>query len=246
MDQISIIAASGMRASMQSLDLLANNLANSSTNGFKSDSEFHTLFVSEAADEDGASDPAQLPTIERHWTDFTQGMLQPTNNPLDFGLSGKGFFAVQGPSGPLFTRNGSFQMSSDGTLTTEEGYPLLDRNNQPLKLSAPGQAITVMPDGTVQQNGQAIGSIQLVNFKNPGELLKQGGNYFEDPGGAEATPVDGTQINQGKIEASNVSAAHGAVRLVSVMRQFEMMQKAISISNDMGREAIEQVARVSA
>ena len=97
MDQISVLAAAGMQARMQSLDLLANNLANTSTGGYKSDGEFYTLFTSEAAGEDesgalGADDPAA-------WTDFGQGLLEPTNNPLDFGLSGKGFFAVQGPSG---------------------------------------------------------------------------------------------------------------------------------------------------
>ena len=244
MDQISLIAASGMRASMQSLDLLANNMANSSTNGYKGDSEFHTVFVSEAAAEDGTGDETALPMIQRHWTDFAQGTLEPTNNPLDFGLAGKGFFAVQGPTGSLYTRNGSFQLSSNGTLTTQDGYPLLDQNNQPLKLTNPGQPVEVSPDGTVRQNGQSIGVMKLVDFKEPGALLKQGGNYFQNPSAIPAASPQTTQINQGKIETSNVSAAHGAVRLVSVMRQFEMMQKAIAISNDMGREAIEQVARI--
>ena len=100
MDQISLIAASGMRANMQTLDLLANNMANSSTNGYKGDSEFHTVFVSESAGENDLGDTTALPVVERHWTDFGQGTLEPTNNPLDFGLSGKGFFAVQGPNGP--------------------------------------------------------------------------------------------------------------------------------------------------
>jgi len=244
MDQISLTAASGMRASMQSLDLLANNMANSSTNGYKGDSEFHTVFVSEAAAEDGSGEETSLPMIQRHWTDFAQGTLESTNNPLDFGLAGKGFFAVQGPSGPLYTRNGSFQLSSSGTLNTKDGYPLLDQNNQPLTLAHPGQPIVVLPDGTVQQNGQPIGAIQVVDFKQPGALLKQGGNYFQNPEGTEAVTPHGTEIDQGKVETSNVSAAHGAVRLVSVMRQFEMMQKAIAISNDMGREAIEQVAKI--
>lgn len=243
MDQISITAASGMRASMQSLDLLANNIANSSTNGYKGDSEFHSLFVSEAAD-DPSGEPTTLPMIARHWTDFGQGLLEATNNPLDFGLSGKGFFAVQTPTGPLYTRNGSFQLAPDGTLTTKEGYPLLDRNNQPLKLTAPGQPIVVLADGTIEQNGQSVGNMQLVSFKDPSALFKAGESYFDNTAGANNVTTNGAQVYQGKIEASNVSAAQGAVRLVSVMRQFEMMQKAISISNDMGRQAIEQVARL--
>lgn len=243
MDQISLIAASGMRASLQSLDLLGNNLANSSTNGYKGDSEFHTVFVSEAA-EDSDIEPTTLPMIERHWTDFTQGTLEPTNNPLDFGLTGKGFFAVQGPSGKLYTRNGSFQLSAQGTLNTKEGYPLLDQNNQPIKLVNRGAPIVVSPDGTVQQDGQSIGVLQLADFNDPGALLKQGGNYFENAVGAKPSKPDSAEVLQGKIETSNVNAAHGAVRLVNVTRQFEVMQKAISISNEMGREAIEQVAKI--
>ena len=71
--------------------------------------------------------------IQRQWTDFAQGLLEPTNNPLDFGLSGKGFFVVQGPSGPLYTRNGNFRFSNTGALVTNEGYPLLQQNGQPFK-----------------------------------------------------------------------------------------------------------------
>jgi flagellar basal-body rod protein FlgF len=243
MDQISLIAASGMRASMQSLDVLSNNMANASTNGYKGDSEFHTVFVSETA-EDADGEPTTLPMIQRHWTDFTQGTLEPTNNPLDFGLTGKGFFVVQGPNGPLYTRNGSFQLSASGTLNTKDGYPLLDQNNQPMTLPTAGAPIVVGADGTVQQNGQPIGVLQLVDFKDPGALLKQGGNYYQNESGAKPSKPNDALVQQGKIETSNVNAAHGAVRLVNVMRQFEVMQKAISISNEMGREAIEQVAKI--
>jgi len=154
MDQISILAASGMRSSMQSLDLLANNIANASTSGYKGDSEFHTVYTSEAADADATEAPVSLPMIQRRYTDFSQGLLEPTNNPLDFGLSGKGFFVVKGPSGPLYTRNGNFRMSPDGTVVTSDGYPVLDQGGQPIKSSEPGMPLQVSPDGSVHQNGQ--------------------------------------------------------------------------------------------
>src|SRR3984957_12790809 len=89
MDQISVLAAGGMRSRMQSLDVVANNLSNSSTSGYKSDGEFYSMFASEVASDDG-SGPTSIPTIEHQWTDFAQGLLEPTNNPLDFGISGKG------------------------------------------------------------------------------------------------------------------------------------------------------------
>jgi flagellar basal-body rod protein FlgF len=242
MDQISVLAAGGMQSRMQSLDLVANNLANSSTSGYKSDSEFYTLFASEAAGED-ASGASSLPMIQRQFTDFAQGLLEPTNNPLDFGLSGKGFFVVQGPSGPLYTRNGNFRLSTGGALVTSEGYPLLQQNGQPFKANA-AQPIQVSRDGEISQTGNSIGRIKLAEFQNPSGLAKYGANYFSNATGQE--PVDATdaQIFQGKIEASNVSASHGAVRIVGLSRQFEMMQKAITLSNDMGKKAIEEVAKV--
>jgi flagellar basal-body rod protein FlgF len=243
MDQISIIAAAGLRARMESLDMLANNIANTSTGGYKGDGEFYTLFTSEAAKEDG-SDPSTLPKIERLWTDFSQGSLEPTNNPLDMGLSGKGFFTVEGPSGPLYTRNGNFQVTSTGVIATIDGYPLTQRGGQSFKAD-PNKPLDVSLDGNIRQGGQLLGQVNLVDFQDPSILVKQGNSYFRPTNNQTPTEATNVQVHQGKIEASNVNASQAAVRLVSVMRQFEMMQKAVSISGDMTKKAIEEVARVS-
>ncbi len=109
MDPLLINAASGMKARMESLDMLANNLANSGTNGFKADREFYTLFQS-ASENDG------LPLIDKRWTDFSQGSILPTGNPLDLALDGKGFFALNSPTGVVYSRNGSFQISPTNQL----------------------------------------------------------------------------------------------------------------------------------
>ena len=244
MDQISVLAASGLRARLQSLDLLANNIANSATSGYKGDGEFYSLFASEAASGSPTDPAATLPMIERQWTDFGQGLLEPTNNSLDFGLSGKGFFVAKGPTGPLYTRNGSFHVATSGILATADGYPLLDQNGETIKAD-PTLPVEVALDGSIHQRGQSLGNFKLVNFKDPSILTKQGNTYFNN--GSEQKPVDAVdiQVHQGQIENSNISPAQGAVRLVNVMRQFEMMQKAVSLSNDMSRKAIEEVARVS-
>ena len=124
MDPMTAIAASGLRARMESLDLLANNIANASTGGYKADREFYSLYVApEAA---GSESFNTMPLIERPWVDHAQGSLHPTGNPLDLALTGKGFFAVNGPSGPLYTRNGNFRLAPDGKLTAADGYPLRD------------------------------------------------------------------------------------------------------------------------
>ena len=114
MDALMAAAASGIQARIQNLDILANNLANASAAGFKSDQESYGLYVSpEAADSPEGTNPAILPLVQNRWTDFTQGALVPTGNSMDLALSGKGFFVVSTPSGPLYTRGGSFRFSHD-------------------------------------------------------------------------------------------------------------------------------------
>jgi flagellar basal-body rod protein FlgF len=242
MDQISVLAAAGMQSRMQSLDLVANNLANSSTSGYKTDGEFYTLFASEAAGE-GEAGPSSVPMIQRQWTDFTGGLLETTNNPLDFGISGKGFFALQGPSGPVYTRNGNFRFTTDGNLVNGEGYPLLQQNGQPFKVNT-SQPLDVSRDGEIRQNDRSLGRIKIVEFADSSSLTKRGASNFLNATGQDAVDSTSTQVYQGKIEASNVSASHGAVRIVGLSRQFEMMQKAITLSNDMSKKAIEEVAKV--
>ncbi|MDR3700074.1 MAG: flagellar basal-body rod protein FlgF [Candidatus Sulfopaludibacter sp.] len=245
MDPLTATAASGMRARMESLDLLANNVANASTGGYKADREFYSLYASpDAVDPEGLNDTATMPVIERPWTDHSQGILQTTGNPLDLALSGKGFFAVQGPTGPLYTRNGSFHLTADGKVATSEGYAVSGSGGTPLTLSS-ARPIEISGDGTVRQDGMVIGQLQVVDFAATSGLSKQGGNYFRvsDPN-ARPAPAAGTGVEQGKLEASNSGSAESAVRLVSIMRQFEMLQKAATLGADMSKQAIEQVAHV--
>ena len=242
MDQVSVTAASGLQSRMEALDLVANNLANTTTGGFKLDREFYSVFT--AADEDGDGASTKLPLIQKQWTDFSQGVLTPTGNALDLALSGKGFFAVNGPSGPLYTRNGSFQLSPSGQLTTSDGYAVRDISGQPIQ-SQSQAPLEVGADGSITQGGQALGQLQVVDFPDPSVLQKLGNSYFM-PGNPKTVPVlaTDTTVQQGKTENSNVAPAESAVRLVGLMRQFEMLQKAITITTDMNKQALTEVARV--
>jgi flagellar basal-body rod protein FlgF len=242
MDPLTAIAASGLRARMESLDLLANNVANASTGGYKADREFYSLYTSpEAASGDSSS---TMPLIERPWVDHSQGNLHTTGNPLDIAISGKGFFAVNGPSGPLYTRNGSFRLAADGKLTTADGYPVRDLQGTPLILQS-ARPIDIGRDGTVTQDGAIIGKLEVVDFTSNAGLSKQGSNYLRvtDPA-AKPMPSTDASLQQGNLEASNTGSAEAAVRLVSVLRQFEMLQKAVTIGADMNKRAIEEVAKV--
>jgi flagellar basal-body rod protein FlgF len=231
---------------MESLDLLANNLANGATAGYKMDREYYNLNSGDDEDSLGLVDNGSaVPVIERNWTDFSQGNLQTSGNPLDLAISGRGFFAVNGESGTLFTRNGNFHLAPNGTLVTRENYTVKAEGGGVIK-SRSSAPIDIGPNGNVKQDGVLLGRLEVVDFKDSAKLSKQGGAFFTnaDPK-APPTPAQNAQVLQGKIESSNVVVSESAVRLVGVMRQFEMLQKAITLSSEMNRKAVEEVAKVN-
>ncbi|MEZ5401130.1 MAG: flagellar hook basal-body protein [Bryobacteraceae bacterium] len=257
MDALLTSAASGMKARMESLDMLANNLANQTSPGYKTDREFYSLYVApEAIEATGAEvipTPPEVPVIERHWTDFSQGAFEDTGNPLDVALAGPGFFTVRGPAGPLYTRNGNFRLAPQGggpagaanpgaRLETADGFPVLDDRGNPVTLD-PSQSISISEQGEIRQGGRAVARLGIVEFARRDGLAKRSGTYFQWTGPAGGGTAAAASVHQGRLEQSNQPAAEGAIRLVTLMRQFEMLQRAIQIGADMGRRA-DEVARV--
>ena len=248
MDPLTISAASGLRSRMESLELLANNLANAETSGYKTDHPFYGLYTSaEAFNPMGADAVSTLPVVQRQWTDFAQGTLTTTGSPLDIGLSGRGFMVVNGPSGPLYTRNGSLKIAPSGELVTGDGYALHAAGTTGQSIRVAGsKPIEIAPDGAVRQDGQDLGQIDIVDFKNTDSLKKLTGAVFQNTDGSNvpAAAAD-VQVQQGKLETSNVTVPEAAMRLVNVMRQFEMLQKAVTLDSQMNQSGIQEVARVT-
>jgi len=247
MDALTIAAASGLRSRMQSLDLLANNLANSATSGFKRDQEFYGVYSSADSDDPMTGGPSStLPVVQRQWTDFSPGTMQVTGNPLDVALSGNGnsFFAVNGPTGTLYTRAGNLQVLPSGDLATADGYALRSTGGGAIRITS-RKPIAISSDGTVLQDGHSLGQMQVVSFKSTDSLEKVGSTCFQNTS-VQNAPAAATnvEVQQGKVEGSNVPVAEAAMRLVGVMRQFEMLQKAIGVSSDMDSKTIQEVARV--
>ncbi len=244
MDPLTTAAAGGLQARMDSFDMLANNLANASTTGFKTDREFYSTYLAPEANDQFNPSVGESPLVQKQWTDFAQGTLLSTGGATDFALSGAGFFAVNGPSGTLYTRSGNFHFSPQGTLVSAEGYPVRLTGGQTLQTQS-ASPLQVGADGQVVQDGSPVGQLELAAFKDPSQLSRSAGAYFQnaDP---QANPVSAptAQVYQGKTESSNAVPAEAAARMISLMRHFEMLQHAIKIGTDMNRQAIEQVARV--
>lgn len=244
MDPLTAAAANGLQASMDSFDMLANNLANSSTSGFKADREFYSTYLAPEANDAFNTSVGVSPIVQKQWTDFAQGTLVNTGNSTDLALSGAGFFAVNGPSGILYTRGGNFHVSAQGQLVTPEGYPVRLTGNQILQMQS-ASPLQVGSDGQVLQDGNPLGQLELVSFKDSSQLGRSAGVYFQNADAATnpATPST-VQVLQGKTESSNATPAESAARMISLMRHFDMLQHAIKVGTEMNRQAIEEVAKV--
>jgi flagellar basal-body rod protein FlgF len=227
---------------MESLEMLANNIANAATPGFKADREFYsTYYAPEAFDGPAGTLPVASPVIEKNWTDFGQGVNTATGNSLDLAISGAGFFAVQSPNGIAYTRNGSFRISSQGNLVTSLGDTVLAEDGNPIRLN-PGEPVSVDQQGVIAQEGKTIAQLRIVDI-SVDQLAKLGTGYFRYVG--SVTPGRAaSHVEQGRLENANLQPAEAAVRLVSVMRQFEMLQRALNLGAEMNRRSVEEVARV--
>ena len=244
MDSLTAVAASGMRARLEALEIMANNIANSSTQGYKADREVYNQYVGPDARTGQYGDLSFAPFIERAWVDFAQGTLQDTGNPTHVALTGDGFLVAQGTEGHLYTRNGVIEVREDGVLLGPERNPLMGSDNRPIRVN-PEIPFEISKEGTIAQEGVVVGQLALAEFDDSAALIKRDSNYFKsiEPEKKPNTATD-LEIHQGKLESSNVSSAESAVRLVALMRHFEMLQKAVSVGEEMGRRGIQEVAKI--
>ncbi len=249
-------ALSGNLAAMKRLDVIASNLANAATHGFKQD---RLAFDSVLA---GKLDPPAVPPgqtadpvllSERMLTDFSQGSMAQTGNPLDLAISGDGFFAVRTPDGVAYTRQGSFKLTSDGMLVTASGYPVLSgagnpSEGQPVMIPMATEAGDTRPvinqQGTVYMNGDPVGTIGLYDFDQPYHLQKAAGAMFIPQEGTLPRMAGNlTSISQGALEHSNVNTVAEMVSMVETSRFFESCQRVVRNFDDMAAKAVNELAR---
>lgn len=246
MDAFGIAAASGLRSRMEALEIIANNMANATTAGFKADRERYGLYWADesvSALDHGRGGAGASPTIESNWIDFSQGAFSRTGSPTHAALSGDGFFSVQRGDSVVFTRNGEFQLSANGTLVNTEGLAVLGVTGQPIRVD-PSRPFEIRGDGTVVQSGAASGQLRIASFADSRRLEKIGHNYFRWPGEEREISRSTAQVVQGAVESANTGPADGAIRMVTVLRQFESLQRAMQLGGEMSKRLVEEVAKV--
>src|SRR5271170_5963652 len=247
-------AASGMSAQQMNIDNIANNLANSNTNGFKmrraqfQDLLYQTHIQPGAAAGSQTIVPSglQIGLGTRPASNeiiFSQGSFTDTDNPLDVAIQGNGFFQVLQPNGQLaYTRDGGFELDKNGNLVDSSGNLVQPQ----ITIPSQAQSITIAPDGTVtytqpgQTASQVAGQIQLANFPNPGGLNSVGSGYFEptDASGEAQLGVPGGQegvgtLQQGYTENSNVSVVEEFINMISSQRAYEANTKVVKAADEM-------------
>lgn len=234
------IALSGMRARMDELDRLASDIANVNTAGFRAERS-----TTSQSDRGGfgvalqaAIDVGQGPTR----IDARAGAIAGTGRDLDVAVDGPGMFVIDTPGGPRYTRDGRFVRRPDGVLATANGMAVQSDSGAPITLGA-GGPVKVDPDGTVRSNGASVGRLNLVEFKDPGALIREGPDHFNS-GAQVPSPAVDSSVRPGSLEQSNVSIVDRLSTLTSVSRSFEAMQKALSLlANDVDLRAITELGR---
>jgi len=220
-------ACAGLSAQTQALDLIANNVANLNTTGYRGQQQTFQSLVASASGE--FANPLNhainnFNVLGDSRTDLSSGNLQATGNAADLGIEGDGFFVVQSAGGPVYTRNGNFQISTTGQLLTQAGDPVLGEQGS---ITVPSGPLSISADGTVSVNGAQAGKMRLVEFAPGSSPVAVGASSYSAPDNA-VHPAAHSSVRQGMLEASNVNAVAAVVDLLAVQRRAEMLERAMS------------------
>lgn len=250
-------AYTGMLNQQNKVDVIANNLANAATTGFKKEGStseaFDAVLAYKIKDQTSAFRGKKIGTmnlgvkIGENYVDYSQGAFETTNNTYDLALSGKGFFCVEftnksGETSTKYTRDGSFTLNVDGYLVTKDGDYVLDEEGRHIKLDPLSDA-RIDENGTIFQNDQRVTTIGLEDFEDYNYLEHYGENYYQPVEGATMIESD-TKVFEGYLEASNVQVVSEMVELISATRTYESNQKVIQTIDETLDKAVNQIGKV--
>ncbi len=253
MENSLLVGLSRQMVLARELDVVANNIANVNTNGFKADNSMFEQYLMPVARENrfGAPD-RQLSFVNDRgtWRDLRPGALQHTGNPLDVAINGNGYLVVQTPNGEQYTRDGALQINAQGQLVTADGAPVLG-DNGPIVFQTTDHDVAITPDGrvTVTESGTTNteslrGRIRLVSFDGPEQLQKEGENKFSALNGAVGTPDTTSTLMQGSLEKSNVNGVVEMSRLIEISRAYQQVATLLQQQSDLHKNAIHDLGTV--
>lgn len=222
-------AGSAMEASARQHELISQNLAHAQMPGYRRQSIRHATMEQQFHEDyrNSVNRQAMGTSSQEVMTDFSPGIMEKTGQPLDVALEGDGFFVVEGPNGPLYTRNGVFQLDPNGKLVTADYLPVQGKDGEislPLDISM--SAIHIDPQGRIFAENTEIAQLDIVTFNDPHKLVRFGTTLFQAPEGTVPQDAD-AQLIQGSRERSNVFAIQELVELIATQRRQEAAQKSM-------------------
>lgn len=245
MENAQLVSLSRQIALQRQMDVVANNVANLNTTGFKAESLlFEQYDMPVAADNEFPG--SQTVAYTQDWAtvhDMANGALQQTGNPLDVGLSGPGFLTVSTPAGTRYTRSGSLAINAAGTLVDLSGNPILSADGSPIQFDSADTDVTILKDGTITTSQGTKGKLGVVEFADPQQATREGNNLWS---GANPSPATKTQVVQGSIERSNVSGVTEMANLIRVQRAYEQLASIMSRQDDLRTTAVQKLGSQAA
>jgi flagellar basal-body rod protein FlgF len=244
MDNTLYVSLSRQMTLRREMDIIANNIANVDTTGFKVENLMvRTEPAAPASMKDGPN-PVKFVLDDGVARDFTQGSFRTTGGAFDLAIEGKGFFQVETASGERYTRDGRFTLSPDGRLTTQEGDPVMGEGGEIVLDPAKGQ-ISIAQDGTISQADEKVGKVAVFLFDDRSVLDKDRGNLFKNTSNAQPNPDTASRVRQGMLEGSNVNPILQITRMIEVSRAYESVVKTMENTADLSRRAVERLGRVA-
>jgi len=237
MENTFFIALSKQLAVRREMEVIANNLANTSSPGFKNEQMMFVEYLKKTGP-NGKVSLVQDISLAR---DLSEGIFKRTNNNLDVAIHGKGWFVVETEQGERYTRNGHFRLNQDGEMVTTSGRRLLTTEGEPIVFTPGDSDIVIKGDGKVTANGEDRGTLRVVTFDNERLLEKVAGNLFR----SESQPAEKSEAElvQGVIEQSNVQPVMEITRMIKAMRSYESAQTLIEREHELQRKAIDKLTR---
>jgi flagellar basal-body rod protein FlgF len=248
MDNAVYVGLSRQMALRREMDVIANNIANSDTAGFKvEDAMWRT--EAKAAPRTPQSDAIAFVLDDGVARDFSQGAMAQTASPFDLAIEGPGFFEVSTPGGPRYTRDGRFTLDPTGKLVTQGGAAVQGEGGSDIVVDPTLGPVSIAADGTVSQGNsqgtQTLGKVAVVRFDDRGTLRKDGDNLYRDVSNQRAQPAPDARVRQGMLESSNVRPIEQVTRMIEVNRAYDSISKLMSDTSELSRNSIQRLGKVN-
>ena len=242
METSTLIALSRQGGVRRQLDIVANNIANMNTTGFKGEQMMFTQHLVKSGGGQRLLGPKLAFTRDiATMLDTSDGPMEKTGNSLDLGINGEGYFVIQTENGERYTRNGRFQLDDGGQLVNQNGDPLLSTANEPLFLSPEDTEIAISRDGTVSTNNGDLGRIRLVGFENPQNLKRGADGLFNTD--ERPKDIESPEINQGMLEGSNVKPIFEMARMITIHRNYDNIRNFIKREDERMRNMVKELGK---